>query len=144
MPIYEYVPTTGGCESCRNGIERRYYTSAPDGTTRYGAAQMAAEAIRACLAQAKIETGDIDLLCTGTSGGDATLPGFANMVQGELASPPLTTSSHSGVCTAGLAALQHAAMALESGRARRAIVATSEAPSRLFKRSRFASRGYGA
>jgi 3-oxoacyl-[acyl-carrier-protein] synthase-3 len=125
-----------------NGIERRYYSTGPDGATRYGAAQMAVEAIRACLAQARLAPGDIDLLCTGTSGGDATLPGFANMVQGELAAPPLTTSSHSGVCAAGLAALQHAAMALESGRAQRALVVTSEVPSRLFKRSRLASRGY--
>jgi 3-oxoacyl-[acyl-carrier-protein] synthase-3 len=125
-----------------NGIECRYYSTGPDGKTRYGAAQMAVEAIRACLGSAGVEMADIDLLCTGTSGGDATLPGFANMVQGELAAPPLTTSSHSGVCAAGLAALQHGAMAVESGRARRALVATSEAPSRLFKRSRFASRGY--
>ncbi len=57
------------------------------------------------------------MLCTGTSGGDASLPGFANMVQGELAAPPMTTSSHSGVCAAGLAALAHAAMALEARRA---------------------------
>ncbi len=120
-----------------NGIERRYYSTGPDGATRFGAAQMAAEAIRSCLARAELGIGDVDLLCTGTSGGDATLPGFANMVQGELGSPPMTTSSHSGVCAAGLAALSHAAMALDSQRASRALVATSEAPSRLFKRTRF-------
>jgi 3-oxoacyl-[acyl-carrier-protein] synthase-3 len=113
-----------------NGIERRYYSIGPDGATRFGAAEMAAQAIRSCL-------DDVDLLCTGTSGGDATLPGFANMVQGELGSPPMTTSSHSGVCAAGLAALSHAVMALESQRASRALVATSEVPSRLFKRTRF-------
>jgi len=147
--IDEYIAPLNGASArikrrilADNGIERRYYSTGPDGATRYGAAQMAAEAIRACLAQARLEPGDIDLLCTGTSGGDATLPGFANMVQGELAAPPLTTSSHSGVCAAGLAALQHAAMALDSGRAQRALVVTSEVPSRLFKRSRFASRGY--
>jgi len=147
--IDEYIAPLNGASPrikrrilAENGIERRYYSTAPDGTTRHSTARMAAEAIRDCLAKARVELADVDLLCTGTSGGDATLPGFANMVQGELASPPLTTSSHSGVCTAGLAALQHAAMALESGRARRALVATSEAPSRLFKRSRFAARGY--
>jgi len=147
--IDEYIAPLNGSSArikrrilADNGIERRYYSTGPDGTTLYGTARMAAEAVRACLAQARLEAGDIDLLCTGTSGGDATLPGFANMVHGELAAPPLTTSSHSGVCTAGLAALQHAAMALETGRAQRALVVTSEAPSRLFKRSRFASRGY--
>jgi putative FmdB family regulatory protein len=29
MPIYEYVPTTGGCETCRNGIERLQKLSDP-------------------------------------------------------------------------------------------------------------------
>lgn len=125
-----------------NGIEQRYYSTGPDGKTRFGATQMAAAAIRDCLSSAHLPLQEIDMLCTGTSGGDATLPGFANMVQGELAAPPMTTSSHAGVCAAGLAALQHAAMSLESGRASRALVATSEVPSRLFKRSRFASRGY--
>lgn len=125
-----------------NGIRQRYYSVGADGTTRYSAAHMAAAAIRACLADAGMALADIDLLCTGTSGGDATLPGFANMLQGELAAPPMMTSSHNGVCAAGLAALQHAAMALEGKRAQHALVATSEMPSRLFKRSRFASRGY--
>lgn len=125
-----------------NGIRQRYYSVGPDGRTRFSAAHMAASAVRTCLNDAGLALGDIDLLCTGTSGGDTTLPGFANMLQGELGAPPLLTSSHSGVCAAGLSALQHAAMAMESGLARHAVVATSEMPSRLFKRSRFASRGY--
>jgi 3-oxoacyl-[acyl-carrier-protein] synthase-3 len=125
-----------------NGIQQRYYSVGPDGRTRFSAAHMAANAVRTCLHDAELSPGDIDLLCTGTSGGDATLPGFSNMLQGELAAPPMMTSSHSGVCAAGVAALQHAAMALEVGHARCAMVATSEMPSRLFKRSRFASRGY--
>jgi 3-oxoacyl-[acyl-carrier-protein] synthase-3 len=125
-----------------NGIERRYYSTGPDGETRYSAAHMAAEAIRSCIGAAGLEPGAIEMLCTGTSGGDATLPGFANMVQGELSLPPLATSSHAGVCAAGVTALQHAAMAIEGKRVNHALVAASEVPSRLFKRSRFASRGY--
>jgi 3-oxoacyl-[acyl-carrier-protein] synthase III len=125
-----------------NGIEQRYYSTGPDGQTRFSATQMAAAAIRECLDAAQVPLDAVDMLCTGTSGGDAALPGFANMLQGELAAPPMVTSSHAGVCAAGLSALQHAAMALEAGRTGRALVATSEVPSRLFKRSRFASRGY--
>lgn len=147
--IDDYVAPLNGTSSrikrrilAENGIEQRYYATAQDGRTLFGAAQMAAEAIHACLAGAGVALADIELLCTGTSGGDATLPGFANMVQGELAAPPMMTSSHAGVCAAGIAALQHAAMALDTERAARALVATSEVPSRLFKRSRFASRGY--
>ena len=130
------------CILAENGIQQRYYSVGADGQTRFSAAHMAACAIRTCLAHSGAAPGDIDLLCTGTSGGDATIPGFANMVQGELAAPPMMTSSHGGVCAAGVSALQHAAMALEGGRVQRAVVATSEMPSRLFKRSRFASRGY--
>lgn len=147
--IDEYIAPLNGTSSrlkrrilAENGIEHRYYSTGPDGTTRYGAAHMAAEAIRSCMKGAGVALAEVDMLCTGTSGGDATLPGFASMVQGELASPPMATSSHAGVCAAGLAALQHAAMALDSARVNRALVATSEVPSRLFKRSRFASRGY--
>jgi 3-oxoacyl-[acyl-carrier-protein] synthase-3 len=147
--IDEYIAPLNGKSSrlkrrilADNGIEHRYYSTGPDGETRCSAARMAAEAIRACLENAGVTLEDIQMLCTGTAGGDATLPGFANMVQGELASPPMATSSHAGVCAAGLAALEHAAMALDGERVRRALVATSEVPSRLFKRSRFASRGY--
>jgi 3-oxoacyl-[acyl-carrier-protein] synthase-3 len=144
--IDQYVAPLNGASSrikrsilAENGIDQRYYATGPDGATRYSAAGMAAEAIRACLGGAGAALADVDLLCTGTSGGDATLPGFANMVQGELGSPPMATSSHGGVCAAGLAALQHAAMALELQRATCAVVATSEAPSRLFKHTRFAN-----
>ena len=82
------------------------------------------------------------MLCTGTSGGDATLPGFANMVQGELAAPPMATSSQRRL--RGWARRARSTRRWRSRRARaaRALVATSEVPSRLFKRSRFASRGY--
>jgi len=125
-----------------NGIETRYYATDPNGHTRFGATTMATEAIRACLNEAELVPGDIDLLCTGTSGADATLPGLASMVQGELAAPPMALSSHTGVCAAGVTALHHAAMALSAHRARRALVAAVDVPSRLFKRSRFASRGY--
>ncbi len=147
--IDDYVAPLNGVSSrlkrrilAENGIQQRYYSTGPKGETRFSAALMAAEAVRACLKTAGLTADQVDMLCTGTSGGDASLPGFANMVQGELAAPPMTTSSHSGVCAAGLAALSHAAMALEARRASRALVATSEVPSRLFKRSRFASRGY--
>ena len=37
-----------------NGIERRYYSTGPDGQTRFGAATMAVEAIRDCLDGARL------------------------------------------------------------------------------------------
>ena len=44
------------------------------------------------------------LLASGSSGGDALMPGFANMVQGELAAPPMETLSVHGICAAGVSA----------------------------------------
>lgn len=125
-----------------NGIKSRHYAIADDGSTVHSATAMAAAAVNSCLAAAEIRLEDLTVLCTGSSGGDVAMPGFANMVQGELHARPLDTSSHQGVCAAGVAALQHAASTLELSDGGHAMVVTSELPSRMFKRSRFAPRGY--
>jgi 3-oxoacyl-[acyl-carrier-protein] synthase III len=125
-----------------NGIATRHYAIDAEGATLHSNAQMAAMAIGNCLADAEVTLQDVTVLCTGSSGGDLAVPGFANMVQGELHAPPMLTSTHQGVCAAGMAALQHAASALELSGAGHALVAASEMPSRMFKRSRFAPRGY--
>jgi 3-oxoacyl-[acyl-carrier-protein] synthase-3 len=127
-----------------NGIETRHYAIDENGDTLHSSADLAARAVRDCLAQAGARLDEVTLLCTGSSGGDAGMPGFASMLHGELGGPPVETSSHQGVCGAGIAALRHAADAIELGGHRKALVATSEFPSRLFKRSRFAPRGYDA
>lgn len=125
-----------------NGIVTRHYAIDAAGTTVHSTTQMAAAAINNCLSDAEVELRDVTILCTGSSGGDLAMPGFANMVQGELHAPPMITSTHQGVCAAGMAALQHAASALELSDAGHAVVAASEMPSRMFKRSRFAPRDY--
>lgn len=125
-----------------NGITTRHYAIDADGATLHSNAQMAATAIGNCLADAEVTLQDVTILCTGSSGGDLAMPGFANMVQGELHAPPMTTSTHQGVCAAGMAAMQHAASALELSQSGHALVAASEMPSRMFKRSRFAPRSY--
>jgi 3-oxoacyl-[acyl-carrier-protein] synthase III len=106
-----------------NGIATRHYAIDADGATLHSNAQMAAMAIGSCLADAEVTLQDVTVLCTGSSGGDLAVPGFANMVQGELHAPPMLTSSHQGVCAAGMAALQHAASALELSGAGHALVA---------------------
>ncbi|MES2888001.1 MAG: 3-oxoacyl-[acyl-carrier-protein] synthase III C-terminal domain-containing protein [Pseudomonadota bacterium] len=124
-----------------NGITQRHYAIGPNGETRWSNAQMASEAVRACLTQAGRRLADVQLLAAGSSGGDAILPGFAAMVQGELSAPPMQTHSVLGVCAAGVSALEFAGAQLELGAAERAVVVASDLPSRLFKASRFASRG---
>ncbi|WP_260986183.1 beta-ketoacyl-ACP synthase III [Bordetella genomosp. 13] len=127
-----------------NGIQKRYYAIDTEGATRHSNAQMAAGAIRDCLARTGRGLDEVSLLTTGSSGGDLLMPGLAGMVQGELAAPPMETLSAHGICAAGVAAIQTAAQGLELGGHTRALAVASEMPSRLFKRSRFAAQDYNA
>ncbi len=127
-----------------NGIVQRHYAIGPDGVTRESHAQMAAMAARAALRDARLGLADVQTLACGTSGGDAIMPGFANMVQGELAAPPLHTHTSVGVCAASVGALAFAAGQVQQGDARHAVVVGSDMPSRMFKHSRFAPLGYEA
>jgi 3-oxoacyl-[acyl-carrier-protein] synthase III len=125
-----------------NGIQTRHYAIDEHGKTVHSAAEMAANAVRSCLDASEVTLDQISVLCTGSSGGDLAMPGFANMVQGELGAGPMHTSSHQGVCASSVIALQHAASALALGDHEHALVVASEFPSRMFKRSRFAPRDY--
>ena len=127
-----------------NGIQKRYYAIDKEGATRHSNAQMAAGAIRDCLARTGRGLDEVTLLAAGSSGGDLLMPGLAGMVQGELAAPPMETLSAHGICAAGVAAIQAAAQGLELGGHTRALAVASEMPSRLFKRSRFAAQDYNA
>ena len=125
-----------------NGIQNRYYAIDGEGQTVFSNTQMAQNAIEHTLALAGKSLADIGYLSSGSSGGDALMPGFASMIQGEMAAPPMETLSVHGVCAASVGAMQAAAMAVESGAHDLALSVASEMPSRLFKRSRFAAQGY--
>ncbi|AOX99995.1 StlD/DarB family beta-ketosynthase [Jeongeupia sp. USM3] len=125
-----------------NGIRTRHYAIAPDGSTTMSHAALAAAAVHDCLDHAQATLADVSLLAVGSSGGDALMPGFASMIQGELGAPPMSTLSSQGVCAAGVTALAHAAQGIELGAHRQAMVVAAELPSRMFKHSRFAPRGY--
>ncbi|HEY9275062.1 iron-containing redox enzyme family protein [Achromobacter sp.] len=127
-----------------NGIKQRYYAIDPEGATVYTNAQLAANAIRDCLRRHDSDLSAVSLLASGSSGGDALMPGFSNMIQGELAAHPMETLSVHGICAAGVSAIQTAAQGVELGGHASALAVASELPSRLFKRSRFAARGYDA
>ncbi|MFY3133718.1 iron-containing redox enzyme family protein [Achromobacter ruhlandii] len=127
-----------------NGIKQRYYAIDAEGGTVFTNAQLAANAIRDCLRRNDGDLADVSLLTSGSSGGDALMPGFANMIQGELAAHPMETLSVHGICAAGVSAIQVAAQGVEMGGHASALAVAAELPSRLFKRSRFAARGYDA
>ncbi len=123
-----------------NGIRTRHYAIDEQGSTRFSVTAMAAAAVRACAAETSDE--QVGLLASATSGGDLLLPGLANQVQAELGWAPLATTSHHGVCASGMQALADAARAVDRGEHDSAMVVASEAPSRLFKCSRFAPDDY--
>lgn len=127
-----------------NGIKQRHYAIDPEGATVFTNAQLAANAIRDCLRRHDSDLSAVSLLASGSSGGDALMPGFANMILGELAAHPMETLSVHGICAAGVSAIQTAAQGVELGGHASALAVASELPSRLFKRSRFAARGYDA
>ncbi|QKT03589.1 iron-containing redox enzyme family protein [Ectothiorhodospiraceae bacterium 2226] len=122
-----------------NGITTRHYGIDPEGEARYTAAQMGALAVESGLAHAGVKLSDITFLAAATSGGDVLMPGFANMLQGELRGPPMSTRSHHGICGAGIGALTDAANHVGTGNHTRAVVAAVEFPSRLLRKSRYTS-----
>jgi 3-oxoacyl-[acyl-carrier-protein] synthase-3 len=127
-----------------NGILTRHYAIDKNGDTLTSHTKLAANAIHDCLARANTTLNDVSLLAVGSSGSDALIPGFAAMVQGELGAPPMETLSSLGVCAAGISALEFAAQSIELGAHQQALVAAAEMPSRIFKKSRFAPRGYSS
>jgi 3-oxoacyl-[acyl-carrier-protein] synthase-3 len=127
-----------------NGILTRYYGIDKEGNTTVSLSKMASNAVVAALKDANLTLHDLGLLTTGTVGGDVAVPGFANMLQGEMKAPPMETSTHTGICASGVIALRHAADAVELKRHSKACVAACEFPSRMFKKTRFTESGYHA
>ncbi len=127
-----------------NGIQTRHYAIDKNGKTIYSNVQLAENAVNNTLEKSNLQIDDIELLATGTSGGDNAMPGFSNMLQGEMAAPPMATYSSNGICMAGVSAMAHAASQIELGAYRTAMVVGTDLPSRLFKASRFSPQGYGA
>lgn len=125
-----------------NGIRQRYYAIDKNGATTMTHTRLAANAIEDCLQRANAKLDDVSLLAMGSTGSDALIPGFAAMVQGELGAQPMETLSSLGVCASGIAAINYAAQSIELGAHQQALVAAAEMPSRIFKKSRFAPRGY--
>ncbi len=121
-----------------NGIQQRYYALNERHQPTYLNSQMAALAIKNTLSGIDLEPSAIDLLAAGTTWADLLVPGFANMVHGELPEfPPLETLTSMGVCCAGIGSLKYAASQVRLGEKQNAISVASEQPSRLFTHTHF-------
>lgn len=118
-----------------NGIQHRHYAIDEKGQSLHSVTSMGANVV-AALSKNNMP----QFLAAATTGSDCAAPGLANLIQGELALPPLETLSVSGICAASVGALNAAASAIQSGAADTAITVASEFPSRLFKASRFENR----
>lgn len=77
-----------------NGIQTRYYALDCEGKTTLSHTDLACQSIQACLQQAQVNLHEIDVLTAATSGGDVSIPGVANMIQGALHAPPMEVHSH--------------------------------------------------
>ena len=120
-----------------NGIQKRYYAIDKKQKSLMSNAQMTASAISKVLHIAKVEKNAIQYLAAATTQGDLPVPGFANMVHGELGTPPIELASFSGVCVSGMQALKSAVLQIQSGEKENAVSCAGEFPSRLFKASRY-------
>lgn len=127
----------------QNGITRRHYAIDDQQKTVYTNAQMAANAVRDCLAGSSLDLKDIEMLVAATSQGDLPLPGFASMVQGELGMQPCEIATLHGICASSVVGLRHGALAVGAGEAKAALCIGSEFVSRLLKASRFQEQGFG-
>lgn len=140
-----YLGKINGCNSKiknrilkSNGIKQRYYALNRQQNVTYLNSEMAANAVKDTLSHVDIEASAIELLSCATTWSDLLVPGFANMVHGELPNfDSIETSSHQGVCCAGIAALNYAASQVELGKKNNAIACSSELASRLFINSKF-------
>ena len=121
-----------------NGIQTRHYAIDREGKTTISHTELACKSIQACLQQAQVELAELDVLAAASSGGDVSLPGVGNMIQGALHAPPMEVHSHQGVCASSVLALKDAAQSLAQNPSQQlAMVVAAELPSRIFKRSRF-------
>lgn len=123
-----------------NGILTRYYAIDKDQKTLFSNASMTSKAVMAALKNAKLSVDEIDFLAAATTQGDLPVPGFGNMVHGELRSKPIELATYSGVCVSGMQALSGAYLQVLSNQKKNVISCAGEFPSRLFKASRYESQ----
>ena len=123
-----------------NGIKTRHYNIDKTQKTISSNANMTAKAVMTALQKVGQDINKVDFLAAATTQGDLPVPGFANMVHGELKSKPLELASYNGVCVSGIQALKGAYLQIQSGEKSNAVSCAGEFPSRLFKASRYESQ----
>lgn len=121
----------------KNGIKTRYYALDKQQNSTHKAYEMAASAIKNCIANSTLNSSEIEMLSAATTQSDLPVPGFASMVHAESGIGRCGLASHQSVCAASLMAIQNAFLQVKSGTVNNAICCASELPSRMFKAKRF-------
>jgi 3-oxoacyl-[acyl-carrier-protein] synthase-3 len=121
----------------QNRIHGRHYAIRPDGSSDWTVAKLAAEAVRALVAQAEVDPGEIGFLATATTQNDMLVPGFASGVHAASGLPPLEVASLQSVCASSMMAFKAAALQVAAGEHRAAIAVGAEFSSRYFRPGHF-------
>lgn len=118
-----------------NGVERRHYAMAPDGSVSHANAEMCALAVRAALETAGLTPADIGFLGAATTQGDLFVPGHASAVHAELGGGAMEIASFQSVCCSSLMAAKAAWLCLRAGEHEAAAACAGEFSSRWFRPS---------
>lgn len=110
----------------RTGIRERRYAA-----TGQRVSDLAADAGRMALADARLEPHDIDLVLVATLAADEITPSTAPLVAHELGIAEAAAFDVGAACTGAIAALAHATAWIEAGRARHALVIGAEVMTRF-------------
>lgn len=121
----------------KNGIKTRYYALDKGQNTTHKAYQMAAQAVKNCIAISSLDIKEVEMLSAATTQSDLPVPGFASMVHAESGIGRCGLASHQSVCAASLMAIQNAYLQVKSGTVNNAVCCAAELPSRMFKAKRF-------
>lgn len=118
-----------------NGVERRHYAMAPDGSVSHANAEMCALAVRGALDGAGLEPSAIGFLGAATTQGDLFVPGHAAAVHAELGGGLMEIASFQSVCCSSLMAAKAAWLSVRAGEHDVAAACAGEFSSRWFRPS---------
>jgi 3-oxoacyl-[acyl-carrier-protein] synthase-3 len=117
----------------QNGITSRHYAIAPDGTTEWTAARLAARAVYDALGRAALDPREVGFLAAATTQNDFLVPGFASGVHAESGLGPMEVASHQSVCASAMMAFKNAVLNVRSGEHSAALAVGAEFSSRFFR-----------
>ena len=122
-----------------NGIKTRHYALDDRGRLTMLNEQIAANAVRAALADRGVSVEQVEMLAVATTQPDLPVPGFASMVHARLGGGPVELLSAAGVCCSSIAALSAVERAVRTGDHRLGVAAASELVSRAITANRLAA-----